>query len=130
MLHVASRERRGLGAACFLSWPSAGKQGHTGSGPRGTGTGRERGRPTGPKVGKGGREIHFSFSNFSKANLKMQIQNNLKFYFKSHHSKIIMQQHECTHMIVNLYWILFLQNYYFPNFKCPQNYLINQILLF
>jgi len=48
----------------------------------------------------------FSFSNFSKANLKMQIQNNLKFDFKSHHSKIIMQQHECTHMVVNLYLIL------------------------
>ena len=48
----------------------------------------------------------FSFSNFSKANLKIQIQNNLKFDFKSHHSKIIMQQHECTHMVVNLYLIL------------------------
>jgi len=57
---------------------------------------------------KEGREIHFSFSKFSKANLKMQIQNNLKLDFKSHHSKINMQQHECTHMIVNLYLILFL----------------------
>ena len=32
--------------------------------------------------------------------------DNLKFDFKSHHSKINMQQHECTYMIVNLYLIL------------------------
>ena len=73
------------------------------------GVGRERGRPTGPKAEEGERRkgnSFFSFSNFSKANLKMQIQNNLKFDFKSHHSKIIMQQHECTHMVVNLYLIL------------------------
>ena len=72
-------------------------------------SGEERGKANqagNRKREKGGREINFSFSNFSKANLKMQIQNNLKFDFKSHHSKIIMQQHECTHMVVNLYLIL------------------------
>ena len=55
---------------------------------------------------KGRMKFVSIFQTIFPTQFECEFQIKLKFDFKSHHSKINMQQHECTHMIVNLYLIL------------------------
>ena len=76
-----------------------------------------------------GREgkILFSFS-------KLVFQTNFEYKFKSirnlilnHQYKNNMQQHECTTMLLNLWWIsISIKIIIYPRFKCTQKYIISE----
>ena len=59
-----------------------------------------------PETEEGERIYPFLFLISFQRNFEDKIQIKFKFEFKSNHSKINMQQHACTHMVIDLFFIL------------------------